>query len=90
MSFTSAKERGTSASIQDQSGYDCSLEKPWQREVLDLLSTEPDGHKICWYWNDRDASVPGKTVLANHIESFGDAHRSDHTKCGILGGLQNV
>jgi len=38
---------------------------PWQKEVMDLISTEPDDRKIYWYYSRE--GLTGKTSLAKHI-----------------------
>lgn len=37
----------------------------WQRNVLNLIKTEPDDRSINWYW-DKDGGV-GKSALSKHI-----------------------
>ncbi len=39
--------------------------RPWQKLVIELIQTEPDGRTIHWFWESTGAT--GKTVLAKYI-----------------------
>lgn len=53
-------------------------ERPWQRELLELLATEPDERTIYWYW-EPDGNM-GKTAFMRY---YVDKHRKDAV---IVGG----
>lgn len=39
--------------------------KSWQKEIIEILESEPDRRKIYWYWEKTGGT--GKTTLARHI-----------------------
>lgn len=39
--------------------------KPWQKEILTIMTTEPDMRKIYWYWDDKGGC--GKTTFTKHL-----------------------
>lgn len=39
---------------------------PWQQEILDIISTEPDDRTIHWYYSPTRGKL-GKTLLAKHL-----------------------
>lgn len=58
-----AKVVGLPVAVVDY--WDDELAQDWQREVLEIISGEPDMRKIHWYV-DREGGK-GKTTLARHI-----------------------
>jgi len=44
---------------------------PWQREILDLLETEPSERKVYWYWEE--TGNVGKSFLTQYIDWKYDA-----------------
>lgn len=39
--------------------------RPWQRDVMDVISRDPDDRTIHWFW-DREGAC-GKTILCKHL-----------------------
>lgn len=37
----------------------------WQKEILDIVKSEPDSRKIYWYWEENGCT--GKSTLAKHL-----------------------
>jgi hypothetical protein len=50
--------------------------QPWQREVLDELTTPADDRTINWLWDPHGNS--GKTFLCKHMEEFNNTFVSSH------------
>lgn len=72
--------------------FEYSKIKPFQREILDLLKTEPVYRKIHWYWDSKGGI--GKTILCRHIcmndpNALYICGRAQDIKLGIKGYLDN-
>lgn len=52
----------------------------WQREILELIKTEPDNRTINWYYNE--TGNIGKTILARHIAI-------ENERCIVVSGKAN-
>jgi hypothetical protein len=53
------------------SGYEGVVWKPWQQQLLDMVSNEPDDRTITWVWEP--TGKVGKTFLANYLMASGQA-----------------
>lgn len=51
--------------------YEGVVWKPWQQQLLDMVSDEPDDRTITWVWEP--TGKVGKTFLANYLMASGKA-----------------
>jgi len=51
--------------------YEGVVWKPWQQQLLDMVSTEPDDRTITWVWEP--TGKVGKTFLGNYLLASGKA-----------------
>lgn len=42
-----------------------TMDRPWQKEILEIIETEPDDRTIYWYWSD--AGNIGKTTFTKYL-----------------------
>lgn len=61
-----------------------SFDKWWQKELLDIIATEPDDRTIYWYWSSEKGI--GKTTFAKYLCRFHNACLLDGKKADIKNG----
>lgn len=55
---------------------------PWQKDVVEMIKSEPDDRKILWIWDE--CGCTGKTALAKHLAFYYDAIGLDGKKNDML------
>lgn len=76
--------------------YNWKIEKPlklitpdleWEKEILEIITTEPDDRSIYWYWS-RDGGV-GKTSFCKYLSAKHDAIPLNGKGSDMLNGVAN-